>query len=1669
MAKSIRNLSTFLLFLLVSTAHLWAEHDHSSHPPEDKTVKFVENKNQWEPFIRYEADVPGGKVFFEGNRLTYSLADLSNLHDDYFHSQEGRRDNEIQIDGHAFRMELVGANANPSIEAGERYAEYRNYFVGDDPARWAGEVGMFGQLTYEEVYPGIDWVLYGRENAIKYDFIVRPGQGNASAESIALEFDGLDAMLLDEKGNLKLQTSVGEIVEMAPVAFQNGIEIPCVFEVIGNQVKFNFPSGYNRDQELVIDPNLIFASFTGSTADNFGYTATYDDLGNLYGGGIAFGVGYPTSMGAFQTTFAGGGSIPFGNGFDISITKFSPTGTAIVWSTYLGGADNEQPQSLITNSAGELFVYGRTWSNNYPTTAGAYQPASGGGADIVVTRFDAAGSGLIGSTYVGGSSDDGLNIHTSFFMNSLYHNYGDDARGEIMIDGNDNVYIASCTQSANFPVTAGAIQGTFGGGTQDGCVFQLNPTLTNMQWATYMGGSGNDAAYSVKVDPSLNVFVAGGTESPDFPTTSGSINPTSQGGIDGFVARIDPGGAALAAATYLGTSQYDQCYFLEIDNNNDIYVVGQTTGAYPVSLGVYSNPGGKQFITKMDDNLSSVTFSTVFGSGGTSIDISPTAFLVDRCGFIYVSGWGGSVNFSGTTNGLPLTADAFQSTTDGSDIYLIVLGPDAANLEYATYFGGPLSTEHVDGGTSRFNPDLEVYHAVCAGCGGNSDFPTTAGVVSSTNNSPNCNLGVFKFGLDPQDVVAAYAAQALDSCAPYPVDFSNASQGGAFYVWDYGDGSPRDTIFEDQHTYINPGTYTVTLIAVDSNSCNISDTATATITVYPNPFVTTDGADTLCAGSSIQLQATGGQFYDWSPPLYLNNPNISNPISNPLADITYQVIVSDTNGCVDTAYVDVGVTEFSADAGPPVSFCEGQGGAQLQAGAISGGVPPYYYVWWCDSTNTFCGLDSMFDDDPIALPTQTTTYYLQVQDANGCLSAIDSTVVEVLPVPIADAGPDQFICQPPAPGALLNGSFSNAPGPYSYYWTPSAGLNDPNILTPYARPDTTTIYTLVGVSANGCSSVPTTLDTLSTVTVTVHPQPIADAGPDLDICLNDTTQIQGLGYGAGPLYDFEWSPYTGLSDSSTANPFANPHITTEYILTVWSNGCPSIGDTMTLNVHTLPTPTAGNISEICLGDSAQLDAFAGGDSSALYTYQWLPTDGLSNPTAEDPMASPDSTTWYYLVATSSWGCDSELDSVLVKLKPTPIAEAGNDTTLCSPDTLTLLGSYDYSTTDPAPTNEVYFSWTPNQQLSDSTELQPTAWPGASVWYHLDVRHNTCSTSDSVLVTVIPEINAMAFADTSVICGQDSVLLTATGGLGDVSHTWTPGSNLAHPDSAQTWAAPDSSTLFTVVLEEGGCFDTAEVMVDVIPSPAAAFLNSTANGCVPLTVSFLENSDNVTQYIWNFGDGSPVSNEPSPIHEYMAPGIYEVSFVAVNLGACADSAGTILVEVSDTALADFVSDPAWPTELTLPEALVNFSDRSTNANNWVWDFGDGEKSGEMNPAHVYDEAGEYFVTLEITNEKGCLQRVIHGPFVVAAPDLFIPNVFSPNADDLNDTYLVNYSGTQPFILQVFDRWGVMHFSSKDKLEGWRGTDLEGSVVPEGTYYYNLQVGDKEFTGPITLVR
>lgn len=816
-------------------------------------AKFVFNAGQWADPFEYTVKIHNGNVYFEDGKVKVFVIhpyDWAQFHGPQ-HSAHTPRHFGASVLGytpgilrmHTYEMRFVNANLK-AVKRGIHKKEFHhNYFLGKDPKRWRSNVPVYGGVEYEELYPGIAVKFYDHENEFKYEYRVKPG-GDPSR--IRVRYAHTDGLRTDREGNLIIKTNAGDIVEKAPYCYQiiNGqpIRVACHYQVESEDVSFKI-GHYNPSAELIIDPVVVFSTFTGSSSDNWGFSATYDKDGFFYAGGIVFGNGYPTTQGAFQTSFNSGG--PFPTTTDVGISKFTPNGSALIYSTYLGGTSSEQVHSMVVNSNNELIVYGITGSANFPITPNAAQTQFGGGSnfqvanytyangsDIFVTRFNVNGTALLASTYLGGNGNDGHNA-------PLVRNYGDYARGEVIVDSLNNIYIASCSNSTNitFPNQAFGLAGQ-----QDGILVKFTPNLNQIIWGTFYGGAQNDAAYSVKVFNQF-VYICGGTTSTAIPTHNGAFQNTLGGSADGFIARFSAVNGAFQRGTYYGTAAYDQVFFIDHNRNGEVYAMAQSLGIIIKSPNKFGESGRSQVIFKMNPELSSIVWVTTFGSAPNTINISPAAFNVDECFNIMLSGWGGTVNSppanpiaNGNTFGLPITQDAFQSSTDGSDFYFMVLGADGANLKYATYFGGSAS-EHVDGGTSRFSPQGIIYQAICAGCQGGT-FPTTPGVFSPTRGGPNCNLGAVKIDFDnfvKADASVEFQVKIDTVCNMYKISFENTSTNAQLFFWDFGNGQ-TSTQVSPSTFFIGPDTFVVRLIAHDT-LCNLYDTTELKLWIpeFPKP------------------------------------------------------------------------------------------------------------------------------------------------------------------------------------------------------------------------------------------------------------------------------------------------------------------------------------------------------------------------------------------------------------------------------------------------------------------------------------------------------------------------------------------------------------------------------------------------------------------------------------------------------------------------------------------------------------------------------------------------------------------------------------------------------------------------------------------------------------------
>lgn len=1188
--------------------------------------------------------------------------------------------------------------------------------------------------------------------------------------------------------------------------------------------------------------------------------------------GVAFAAGYPTTAGAFQTTFAGA--------TDVSISIFSANGQTLLASTYLGGTGNEYPHSIITASNGDLYVLGRTESNNFPTTAGCFDNTfNGGTTDIFVARLNSTLTTLLASTYVGGNGLDGTNVVNSFTgTTQTRFSYANNGRGQIRLDGSGNVCVASCTQSTNFPTTAGAFDNTLSG-IQDGVVFKMNNTLTTQVYSTLVGGANYDACFSLQIGTGNTLFVAGLTNSADFPTTAGVIHPTAMGGVDGFVFRINATGTALAASTYLGTANKDGAFNVDV-NSSGVYVYGLSTGGtYPVTGGVYSNANSCQFIHGLNLTLTTTQFSTVFGNG-VNPNLSPTAFEVDTCNKIYAAGWGRC--FDGGNNiGMPITPGAFQSITDNCDFYFIVLEPNAASLRYGTYFGqGGGTADHVDGGTSLFsNNSTEsgvVYQAVCASCGAPTNgFPVTPSAYASNDGSTNCNNAVFKFDLETYAPGAAAIASSGNGCVGAPITFTNNSTNATSYLWNFGDAS-TSTATNPSHTYAAAGTYTVTLVAFNSTTCILSDTATTVVTItQPSVSVSvTAGTNPTCNGSAVTLTAAGANTYTWNPGALTG----TSVVVSPATTTTYTVIGTTTaTGCTDTATITITVNPIPTTPAPTSNspVCTGNT-INLSTAAVAGAT----YAW----TGPAAFTSSLQNPTrPSATVAMAGTYSVTVT-TSGCTSAVGTTAVVVNTTPATPSGTSN---SPVCTGNTINLSTPAVAGA-TYSWTgPSAfssSLQNPS--RPSATLAMAGTYSLT-VTVGGCTSA------AGTTAVVVNTTPATPtASSNSPVCTGNSLNLSTPAV-AGATYS-----WTG--PNSFASSLQNPTITGvtaaaagTYSVTVTVGGCTSAVGTTAVVVNTTPAaPTASSNSPVCTGNTINLSTPAVAGATYAWTGPSAFTSSLQNPTRPSATLAMAGT---YSVTVTVGGCTSAAGTTAVVINSTPATPtASSNTPVYSGNTLNL--------STPLVAGATY-SWTgPN---SFTSSLQNPSITGvttaASGTYSVTVTVGGCtSAAGTTAVTINATPATPAPTSNSPVCIGNTINLS-TAAVAGATYSWT--GPAAFTSSLQNPTRP-SATLamagtYSVTVTLGGCTSAAgTTVVNVVSPPATPTASSNSPVCTGNTLNLSTPAVAGATYAWT-GPNSFTSTAQNPSITGVTTAAAGTYSVTVTVGGCTSAAGTTVVTINTT--------------------------------------------------------------------------------------------------------------------------------------------------------------------------
>ena len=819
----------------------------------------------------------------------------------------------------------------------------------------------------------------------------------------------------------------------------------------------------------------------------------------------------------------------------------------------------------------------------------------------------------------------------------------------------------------------------------------------------------------------------------------------------------------------------------------------------------------------------------IWADGGTSYTWTPTTNLFTPTNDSTLA------NPSANTTYTVRVEDAIGCFTDASVTVFVNALPTITTSGDQTICENDTALIWAQGGTNyTWTPNTDLFTPTNDSTLANPGTTTTYTVtVSDANNCSDDATVTVNVNTLPNVTVSNDTSICVGDSA-----FLNA--GGAInYVWTPAASLDDPNISNPIAT--PPGTTTYTVVGTDGNNC--SNLANVTVTVVSPPVVNTSGDQTICINDTAQIWADGGTSYTWTPTTNLFTPTNDSTLANPSANTTYTVRVEDAIGC----FTDASVTVF-VNALPTITTSGDQTICENDTALIwaQGGTN----YTWTPNTDLF----TPTNDSTLANPGTTTTYTVTVSDASNCSD--DTTVtVNVNTLPAVTTSNDTTIC-------LGDTLALFATGGISFSWSPNFNINDITSSTPLVWPNTDTAYVVTVTDNNGCENTGTTnVSVLTTINLTTIP-----SGSDT-ICHLDTIPLQAFG-----ATQFTWSPGTSLSDSNISNPLAFPTNTVTYeLIGTTPAGC---ADTTTLTLVVRPplnVSISASDTSLCLGDTSSLNATAG-----FVNYQWTPDSSLSTNGVANVDATPPVSTTYTLIASDNIGCRA-FDTLTINVNALPLLAVTNDTLICAGDSLTLSAS-----------GATTYLWTPTGSLSDSSIANPIAFPNSNTTFYVTgTDGNNCSSTDSIIITVSPQIVSQNSGDQE-ICLGDTVTIWADGGT---SYTWTPTTNLFTPNNDSTLANPTSTTTYHVHIENlAGCELDTQVTVTVNALP---LVTTSGNQRICIGDTALIWAQGGISYVWNPG-GTPVNATEDSL--LVTPGLTTIYSITVEDSAGCRSDTNMLVQV-----------------------------------------------------------------------------------------------------------------------------------------------------------------------------
>ena len=769
------------------------------------SLSFEDNQGQSVSQVKFLAHGQGYELFLTDRAAVLAFSKSENAPSKQNRGKDGRAS---QITARAVKtdvvqMELAGASSGLQVTGAERLPGKANYFIGSDPAKWHADIPTYAKVKYASVYPGVDLVFYGNQHQLEYDFVIAAG---ADPKPVRLHFAGAKRLKVMANGDLMVVARNGELAFHKPVVYQlkdgKCEAIEGRFELLAKSNVAFAIGNYDHGRQLVIDPTLVYSTYLGGSGigpsplgDNANGIAA-DSFGDTYIAGVTFSPDFPVTSGSFQTVYKGS-RVEFQPDLVSSafVTKINAAGTAILYSTFLGGSGNlghgvtgpgDGANAIAVDSNGNAYITGSAGSINFPVTSGAFRRANTAKSNYTtnafITKLNPTGSSLVYSTYLGGS---GIPGSYNFPFNGPFGDSG----SAIAVDTDGDAYVAGIAFSADFPLSRDAVQkinGAANNQSSNGFVAKLNAQGSDLVYSTYLGGSQgtrndspSDSANGIAVDGDGNAYVTGTAVTTDFPVTGGAfqqLNKCSGAFAQGivptgnaFVTKFNPAGSELVYSTYLGGSGTADTYgerlcdtgtAIALDSFRNAYITGSTASLdFPVTGGAFQtvrHGAGiltNAFVTKLNTDGSELVYSTYLGGSGTAgnptfiVNDIGNAIAVDTAGDAYVAGSTGSYDF-------PITIDAFQrvnrnTVLEGSNAFLSSLNPTGSLLNYSTYLGGSgiwtaVLDDIVGTGDQAYGIAIDPLGNVhVAGSAYSIDFPITAQAVQPVNHSKNATNQAF--------------------------------------------------------------------------------------------------------------------------------------------------------------------------------------------------------------------------------------------------------------------------------------------------------------------------------------------------------------------------------------------------------------------------------------------------------------------------------------------------------------------------------------------------------------------------------------------------------------------------------------------------------------------------------------------------------------------------------------------------------------------------------------------------------------------------------------------------------------------------------------------------------------------------------------------------------------